>query len=239
MDTYPQQSPQGGSSKVWIYVIVGLVLACLCGIGVVGLSGASLYFLGRQPADTLPPIQDGVTLEPLPGTAIPFATPVEDGSDDGQADGSTDGGSEPAGELEVEEIDPGEPLHEPLGTEIEYSSDPPVGGHHYEVWMDPGLYEEVVEDGYLVHNLEHGYVIIWYNCDDLSGGECDTLKGDIQSVIDYFDGYKVIGTPRPGMSTVLALTSWGRLARLDAFDFALIVEFIERYQEDSPEPNAP
>jgi hypothetical protein len=226
MESYPEQSPQrDSSSKVWIFVIGGLALACLCGIGVVGLSGAGLYLMrSTDTVDANVPLEE-LTVEAFPLTAVPGDEIDEE--------------PQPGESPEVEEIDPGGVQHEELGTEIEYSSDPPVGGNHYEVWVEPGLYEEVVEDGYLVHNLEHGYVIIWYNCDDLSSAQCDTLKNDIQSVIDYFDGYKVIGMPRSGMPTVLALTSWGRLARLNAFDFNLIVEFIEQYQEQSPEPNAP
>jgi hypothetical protein len=215
MESYPEQSPQrDSSSNVWIYVIAGLVVACLCGIVVVVAAAAGLVLL-RTPATT--------------GSDVPFAELTLEPYDEPQ----------PIDGLEVEEIDPGDPLHEELGTEIQYNSDPPVGGTHYPVWVEPGLYEEVVEDGYLVHNLEHGYVIIWFDCDDLSDSECDVLKDDIQSVIDYFDSYKVIGMPRSGMQTVLALTSWGRIARLDAFDFDLIVSFIEQYQEDSPEPNGP
>lgn len=227
------EQPPGRGTSPAVWIIAALVVLCLCGAVLAVVGGAGyLFFITPSNALTGAPtgVVQAVTVEAIPVTSTPPPAPT----------GSAPTEESSAAGLEVEEINPGEPLHEDEGTPIQYNSNPPVGGRHYPVWVEEaGLYEEIIADGYLVHNLEHGYVIIWYGCDQLSDAECETLKDDIQSVIDYFDGYKVIGMPRPDMPAVLALTSWGRLARLDEFNFDLMVEFIERYQEDSPEPNAP
>jgi len=55
--------------------------------------------------------------------------------------------------------------HVAVGSDVEYNSNPPTSGPHYETPADPGKYDLPVEDGYLVHSLEHGYVIISYNCE--------------------------------------------------------------------------
>lgn len=55
--------------------------------------------------------------------------------------------------------------HVSVGTTEEYNSNPPTSGPHYAEWEKPGIYDKVLEDGKLVHSLEHGYVIISYNCD--------------------------------------------------------------------------
>ncbi|MBI3103672.1 DUF3105 domain-containing protein [Candidatus Daviesbacteria bacterium] len=55
--------------------------------------------------------------------------------------------------------------HVPVGTKVEYNSDPPTSGKHYGEWIRSGVYETPKEDGYLVHSLEHGYVIMSYNCE--------------------------------------------------------------------------
>lgn len=55
--------------------------------------------------------------------------------------------------------------HVPVGEKVEYNSNPPTSGKHYEDWIRSGVYEQPQEDGYLVHSLEHGYVIMSYNCD--------------------------------------------------------------------------
>ncbi|MFW9817940.1 MAG: DUF3105 domain-containing protein, partial [Candidatus Thorarchaeota archaeon] len=65
-----------------------------------------------------------------------------------------------------------------------YNSEPPTSGRHYAQDLEPGFYEETdpvaqnpYPEGYLVHNLEHGYVIFWYNCMQLSEQACVDLKG--------------------------------------------------------------
>lgn len=55
--------------------------------------------------------------------------------------------------------------HVPANEKVEYNSNPPTSGKHYEEWIRSGVYDKSQEDGYLVHSLEHGYVIMSYNCD--------------------------------------------------------------------------
>ncbi len=63
--------------------------------------------------------------------------------------------------------------HVPEGTKVQYSTSPPTSGKHYPTPSEFGktFYDKSdrppVEE--LVHNLEHGYTILWYN---------DTIAGD-------------------------------------------------------------
>src|SRR3990167_190471 len=65
---------------------------------------------------------------------------------------------------------PGEKLpdlgreHIEVGKEATYNSNPPTSGPHYVDWIRAGIYEDVKDDRNLVHSLEHGYVIMSYNC---------------------------------------------------------------------------
>lgn len=45
-----------------------------------------------------------------------------------------------------------------------YKSNPPVSGPHLVTWVKPGIYTEPQQEGELIHSLEHGYVVISYNC---------------------------------------------------------------------------
>lgn len=47
---------------------------------------------------------------------------------------------------------------------ITYNSNPPTSGPHFEVWAKKGAYSDVISDGHLIHSLEHGYVVLSYNC---------------------------------------------------------------------------
>src|SRR3990167_9301586 len=45
-----------------------------------------------------------------------------------------------------------------------YNSNPPTSGPHFAVWAKPGVYGRLISDGYFIHSLEHGYVVISYDC---------------------------------------------------------------------------
>jgi hypothetical protein len=132
--------------------------------------------------------------------------------------------------------------HVPEGTDPNpYNSNPPTSGIHYPIDLKPGFYDTNVYDypeGYLVHNLEHGYVIFWYNCDTLSQSQCDTLKSQIKSVMNEKDNFKLIAYPWNKTDVPLVLTSWGRRLSMPTFDQQAALDFIRRNLNRAPEPNA-
>jgi hypothetical protein len=130
--------------------------------------------------------------------------------------------------------------HVQVGTQVNYNSNPPSSGPHYDQALRAGFYDNVVPDGNIVHSLEHGYVVIWYNCEGLSGADCQDLKDNIERVIIDHNTYKLIGMDRTGaMEHLIALTSWGKLAYLNEFDESFINDFIDANQNHSPEPGTP
>ncbi|MGZ9224855.1 MAG: DUF3105 domain-containing protein [Anaerolineales bacterium] len=123
----------------------------------------------------------------------------------------------------------------------QYNSDPPTSGPHYAEEARAGFYDNnnyKFPAGYLVHNLEHGYVIFWYNCDLLDEAGCADLKGQIQSVMDDLGGTKLIAYPWPSLAVPLVMTSWGRLQRFEIFDLEQAKAFYRSNLNKSPEPNA-
>lgn len=55
--------------------------------------------------------------------------------------------------------------HVEIGKQVSYQTNPPTSGKHYADWIRSGVYSEPKDDRNLVHSLEHGYVIMSYNCD--------------------------------------------------------------------------
>jgi hypothetical protein len=57
--------------------------------------------------------------------------------------------------------------HAPAGTQIDYPHSPPAFGQHWAEQAPPGTTFYTVEDRpeveQLVHNLEHGYTVLWYD----------------------------------------------------------------------------
>lgn len=136
--------------------------------------------------------------------------------------------------------------HVPDGTQPgPYNSNPPAGGTHYETDYEAKFFQESdlaalakYPEGYLVHSLEHGYVIFWYNC-QLPNTDCPALKQTIQQVMDDTGGTKLIAFPWLDMDVPLAMTSWGRILKFTTPDPALMKQFVERNRYQAPEPNAP
>jgi hypothetical protein len=140
--------------------------------------------------------------------------------------------------------------HVPEGTDPgPYNSDPPTSGRHYSPQVFAGFYDEEqaasfnpFPAGYLLHSLEHGYVIFWYDCEGLAAGDCEDLKADIQQVMGRVGNYKVIGFPWPPLDVPVAMTSWGRLLRFEQFDPDLAEAFVRSNRENpelAPEIRAP
>lgn len=127
-----------------------------------------------------------------------------------------------------------------------YNSDPPTSGRHYESEFEAGFYEETspeaqspYPEGYLVHNLEHGYVIFWYNCQLLDEQGCQNLKSQIRDVIDQENSFKVIAFPRDTIEVPVVVTSWGQTQSFENFDPKQASAFVARNRNKAPEPNAP
>lgn len=79
-------------------------------------------------------------------------------SDDAAADGSCD--------AVITRPTDGNQVHVSPGTELDYADAPPSFGKHYDTWLpySRAFYSADRPDvGFLVHNLEHGYTIVWYD----------------------------------------------------------------------------
>lgn len=133
--------------------------------------------------------------------------------------------------------------HVPVDSDLgEYNSNPPTSGPHYPEEAQAGFYETNIYQnpaGYLVHNLEHGYVIFWYNCANLSESACSDLKSQIRTVMDDVNNFKVIAYPADTIGFPVVITSWGRFLNMETFDAAQAREFYDTNLNKSPEPGAP
>lgn len=93
------------------------------------------------------------------------------------------------------------PTHVEVGDDLESNSFPPTNGRHYEDWGAFGLYDEQVEDGYVVHNLEHGGVAVWF------GTEVDEETQDaVAELLD--DDEKWMVMPRDDIEGLYS-AAWG------------------------------
>ena len=121
--------------------------------------------------------------------------------------------------------------HLPQGQGIPYQSDPPTSGPHWPTPTEAGFYADRQWPEALVHALEHGNIVIYY---DAPGEESlTTIRGWTGLYRGVWDG--VVATPKPGLATEIILTAWRRVLRLDPFDSAGAAAFIDRFRGRGPE----
>jgi hypothetical protein len=136
--------------------------------------------------------------------------------------------------------------HIPEGqTATDHNSDPPTSGQHYAQPAEAGFYEEAPPDERLVHNLEHGHIVVYYNCSGLSDTACEELQDGIREameaagVVPSTRTLKIVAVPRPGMENMITYTSWGKLYRAETFNREDFILFVKQNRNRAPEPLAP
>jgi hypothetical protein len=134
-------------------------------------------------------------------------------------------------------------VHIPLGSvsPVAYNSTPPTSGPHYENLAAWGIHEQPVRYEHLVHNLEDGGVVVYYQCED----GCPELVAELETILEpYLDAGRhvalarndpawTVGGSQPlhqDMGARIALAAWQKLLTMDEVDADTIRQFIERYE---------
>lgn len=158
--------------------------------------------------------------EPMPREPVP----VDAGAD---ADG---GGIDGAQCAAVIEQHPEEGFtHIYCTSPTNYQTDPPSSGNHYGCWPEYRTFDVPVPWGNLVHALEHGAVVIVYNCGDAG---CPDEVAHAQAFIDAAPldpacgtSRRVILAPDPTLEVRWAASAWTWTLRADCFDDAAFGQF--------------
>ncbi len=117
---------------------------------------------------------------------------------------------------------------------VEYQTNPPTSGKHWPSTAPWTFFDkEAPQDENLVHNMEHGGVIIWYNPDKIQGDEYQKLFSVYQGLAQK--NYRVILTVRKDLDPPIALTAWNYMLRLDSVDEAAINNFYDAHILNGPE----
>ena len=127
--------------------------------------------------------------------------------------------------------------HVAEGSVVEHEADPPASGDHYPVWSRYGVFDEPVNPGYWVHNLEHGAIVLLYTCTD----DCEQVRSDINRVYaslpdGAFGEVKLLATPYEGdFGSRFMLIAWNWQEPFDEFDTGRIERFYREFLDRGPE----
>lgn len=133
-------------------------------------------------------------------------------------------------------------LHIPLGTtsNVVYNSVPPSTGPHYENLAAWGKQASNVRYEHLIHNLEDGGVVVYYQCED----GCPEVVAELEEILaPYFaSGAHVVlarndptwvenGQPmHKDMGSRIALVAWRKLLLMDEVNADTIRTFVDKYE---------
>ena len=155
-------------------------------------------------------------------------------------------------------------VHVAIGTDItSWDSNPPSSGEHYPIWAAYQAYSTPVPRGYYVHDLEHGGVVIVYNCavgdagqevpldtsdgGDAGAGPCPSVAAQLQAIIDAFPNdpkcdpsqgqprVRFVLTPDPLLDVPVAATAWGWTYKADCVDPATLSKFAKDHYDQGTE----
>jgi hypothetical protein len=145
---------------------------------------------------------------------------------------------------------PGKNMHiQSLSTPVKWQTYPPAGGQHYYRWAVWNFYTEPVPPKMVVHNEEHGGVILWWGA--------TTPQSEIDQLRAFYDSHpnSVVGTPAEpidgkSLGSKVAITAWtgdpskygkngyygfGHAAVCPTFDKAAFTKFRDAYIGKGPE----
>lgn len=123
---------------------------------------------------------------------------------------------------------------------IVYNSTPPSSGPHYGGLANWAIYDTPIRYEQLIHNLEDGGVIVYYQCPD---GCADDVAKMTEVVQPYLNAGRHLvmlpndptfmganGAPaHKDMGAKIALVAWGKVLKMDSVDPDLMRRFIDKY----------
>ena len=133
--------------------------------------------------------------------------------------------------------------HVPCTAPVDYQTEPPSSGNHYSCWAAYQTYTSPIPWGNLVHSLEHGAIVIVYNCP----AGCDADVANIQAFTDGLpldsDCAPTLGRnriilmpdPDPNLGVRFAASSWDWTLRADCFDPVAFRRFFDDHYDHGRE----
>ncbi len=132
--------------------------------------------------------------------------------------------------------------HVPVGSTVVYCTNPPNSGPHYPIWAHYRSYDVQLPWPYLVHDLEHGAVLLLYKC----AGSCPDVVAQLQAIIDARPvdplcdveagvSRRLILEPAADLDVPIAVVAWQWIYEASCVDAASINAFVEAHYAQAAE----
>jgi hypothetical protein len=122
---------------------------------------------------------------------------------------------------------------EGLPSDFEYNSFPATSGPHAASWVIWNPYTDPLPELNLVHNLEHGGIVVQFGP--------GVPEADLQAVSEWYieDPVALILAPLPELGDRIAATAWTHLLTCDGFDEEAFTAFRDEFRFNGPEAIPP
>jgi hypothetical protein len=141
--------------------------------------------------------------------------------------------------------------HVPVCALIDYRTNPPSSGNHYPIWAAYKTYPSPVPEGFWVHDLEHGAVVLTYNCAVTGTADSGTCNDDIAAAAAMIAALpddpacvsipqqsvrrRIVMVPDPKLDVRFAASAWGWTLRANCFDDSAFLAFENAHYGHGPE----
>ena len=116
--------------------------------------------------------------------------------------------------------------HVPRNQTVSYNTNPPTSGDHWSTPERCGFFEDGLPDERIVHNLEHGNIVVSYNL--ATPEEVDQLEDAVGSIgLNPVWGVTRFYDKIP--AGTVSVAAWGVLDQMDGVDRERINRFFETY----------
>ncbi len=131
----------------------------------------------------------------------------------------------------IKTIPGGSTTHLRSGQSYNYPDIYPTSGPHSSRWTAAGFYDSPQRPVEVVHALEHGNIVIYF---DKPGEKAlETLRSWTSLYSGRWDG--VIAMRKTGIGTTVVLTAWTKRLTLERFERATAAAFIDLFRGRGPE----
>jgi Protein of unknown function (DUF3105) len=143
-----------------------------------------------------------------------------------------------AGCTDIERFEEEGAQHVADGTDVQYETNPPTSGNHYGAPAEPGFYDVAsgaqLPEERLVHNLEHGQIVFWYDPNN------EEVQDDLERLIDNQPteyALTLLAAPNSSVQapTGFTMTAWGAMQSCEGVSEDVINQFRTEFQGRGPE----
>ncbi|WP_262178969.1 DUF3105 domain-containing protein [Haloarcula laminariae] len=125
--------------------------------------------------------------------------------------------------------------HVPESRDVDYEQSPPLSGPHYNTPTEGGFYEESQPAGNIVHALEHGAVVIYYDESAMNESARNSLQEFASTHTGTWRSVIVVPNENESAESDFVLTAWRNRMYMDSYDAQTVHAFLSEFLGRGPE----